>query len=62
MAQCDICGKKPMTGHNVSHSNRHTKRQFHPNIQRIKVLERGRWVRIYACARCIKTINKNAKL
>jgi len=30
---CDITGKGPMTGYNVSHSNRKTKRRFMPNIQ-----------------------------
>lgn len=31
--QCEITGKKPQYGHNVSHSNRHTKRRFLPNLQ-----------------------------
>ncbi len=61
MAKCDICGKTPQFGHNVSHSNRRTNRQFRPNVQRVKVFEGGRWVRKYACVRCIKTLNKNAK-
>ena len=33
MAKCEICGKSPMFGHNVSHSKRATKRMFRPNIQ-----------------------------
>ncbi|RIK36383.1 MAG: 50S ribosomal protein L28, partial [Chloroflexi bacterium] len=44
MAKCEMCGKTPQFGHNVSHSNRHTKRQFRPNIQRVKVVENGRLV------------------
>ncbi|MDE0723757.1 MAG: 50S ribosomal protein L28 [Alphaproteobacteria bacterium] len=30
---CEITGKRPMTGHNVSHSKAHTKRRFMPNLQ-----------------------------
>ena len=44
MAKCDVCGKTPQFGHNVSHSNRRTKRQFKPNIQRVKVFEKGHLV------------------
>ncbi len=62
MAKCDLCGKKPMFGHNVSHSKRRTKRQFRPNIQRVRVFENGRWVRKNVCSKCIKTLDKNPKL
>ena len=34
-AVCDVCGKTPGFGHNVSHSHRRTKRRFNPNIQRL---------------------------
>ena len=30
---CQVTGKKPMTGHNVSHANNKTKRRFLPNLQ-----------------------------
>ena len=29
---CPITGKRPITGHNVSHSQRHTKRRWEPNL------------------------------
>jgi large subunit ribosomal protein L28 len=61
MAKCDFCGKKPMSGHNVSHSKRRTKRQFKPNIQRVQVFEGGRLVNKWTCAKCLKTLNKDAK-
>ena len=61
MAKCDICGKTPQFGHNVSHSNRKTKRQFKPNIQRVKIMENGRLVRKQLCARCIRTMSKDDK-
>ena len=62
MAKCESCVKEPQFGHNVSHSNRRTNRQFRPNIQRVKVMENGRMVRKYLCARCIRTLAKDVKL
>ena len=62
MAKCEICGKGPQFGHNVSHSNRKTNRQFKPNIQRVKVMEDGRMVSKYMCARCIRTMSKDTKV
>ena len=35
-ATCDVCGKGPGFGMNVSHSHRRTKRRFDPNIQRVR--------------------------
>ncbi len=61
MAVCEMCGKKPQFGHNVSHSMRHTKRKFKPNIQKTKVLRHGRFVTIKVCAKCLKTLNKDVK-
>ena len=36
MAECSACGKKRVTGNNVSHANNRTKRVFMPNLQRVK--------------------------
>jgi large subunit ribosomal protein L28 len=58
MAKCEVCGKGPMSGHNVSFSQRKTKRQFLPNIQRTTIFQGGRRVRIYVCTRCLKTMAK----
>jgi large subunit ribosomal protein L28 len=58
MAKCEVCGKGPMSGQNVSFSQRKTKRQFRPNIQRTTVYEDGRRVRRYVCARCLRTMAK----
>jgi large subunit ribosomal protein L28 len=49
-----------MSGQNVSFSQRKTKRQFKPNIQRVTFFENGRKVRKYVCTRCIKTAAKTA--
>jgi large subunit ribosomal protein L28 len=55
---CDNCGKIRMTGNNVSHSKRRTKRTFQANIQRVKVLDGERLVRKHLCTKCIKALNK----
>src|SRR5215217_3059297 len=39
--KCDVCGKIPSFGHNVSHSKRRTNRMFRPNVQRKQVLIGG---------------------
>jgi large subunit ribosomal protein L28 len=62
MAVCEICGKKPMFGHNVSFSERRTRRQFKVNLQKTKVLRDGRLVSIVVCAKCLKTLNKDVKV
>lgn len=52
---CEICGKKPMTGHNVSHAHNLTKRRFNPNLQRVRALHEGRVKRMVVCTTCIKS-------
>ncbi|MCJ7737332.1 MAG: 50S ribosomal protein L28 [Anaerolineae bacterium] len=58
MAKCDICGKGPQFGHNVSHSKRATNRQFKPNIKHVHVEYEGRERRMCLCTRCLRTLNK----
>lgn len=58
MAKCEMCGKGPQFGHNVSHSKRATNRQFKPNIQRVRVEVNGQMRRMYLCTRCLRTLNK----
>ncbi|MDR3639705.1 MAG: 50S ribosomal protein L28 [Humidesulfovibrio sp.] len=53
---CDICGKHPSSGNNVSHANNRTRRRFLPNLQRVKtVLASGEVRHIRACTRCIRS-------
>jgi large subunit ribosomal protein L28 len=52
---CDICGKGPTTGHNVSHANNKSKRRWYPNLQTVRVLVAGAPRRIRACTQCIKS-------
>jgi large subunit ribosomal protein L28 len=51
---CAVCGKKPGFGHNRSHSMVATKRRFNPNLQRVRVLLKGKATRAYVCTRCLK--------
>ena len=57
---CEICGKGPITGHNVSHANNKTPRRWYPNLQRVRVVVNGAVRRIRVCAQCIKS-NRVAK-
>lgn len=52
---CEICGKKPMTGCNVSHAHNVTKRRFNPNLQRVRAMDAGRVKKMMVCTNCIKT-------
>ena len=59
MAKCEICGKGPQFGHNVSHSKKATQRRFDPNVQQKQVLVDGERRRIYICMRCLRTLRKS---
>jgi len=52
---CTTCGKAPAMGNNVSHSHRHTKRRFDPNLQRVRILVNGHPRHAYVCTRCLKS-------
>jgi large subunit ribosomal protein L28 len=51
---CSICGKKPSTGYKVSHSQRHTKRRWMPNLQAIRIKTAAGNRRRKVCTACIK--------
>lgn len=57
---CQITGKKVIVGNNVSHSNKKTKRKFHPNIQkkRFYVPSEDTWVTLKVSAAGIRIINR----
>jgi large subunit ribosomal protein L28 len=58
---CQVTGKGPMVGNNVSHANNKTKRRFLPNLQsrRFWVESENRWVRLRVSAHALRTIDKN---
>ena len=51
---CEICGKKPWFGMQLSHSHRRTKRRWNPYIQRVRAMVNGSPRRVNACTGCIK--------
>jgi large subunit ribosomal protein L28 len=70
---CQVTGKRPMVGHNVSHANNKTKRRFIPNLHVLRFWveektsedkdithgkKRGRWVTLRVTARALRTINR----
>jgi large subunit ribosomal protein L28 len=52
---CEICGKKPLTGNNVSHAHNVTKRRFNPNLQKVRALYKGKVKKMVVCTNCIKS-------
>ncbi len=58
--KCDLTGKGPSFGHNVSHSNKKTRKVWLPNLQdkRIYVPELDRYVRLRVSTRALRTLNK----
>ena len=59
---CALTGKKAMSGNNVSHSQRHTKRKFQPNLVKLTLIdEHGRKTRMRVCAKALRTLDKNPR-
>ncbi len=58
---CQITGKAPMVGNNVSHANNKTKRRFLPNLQRRRfwVESENRWINLRLTTNALRTIDKN---
>ena len=52
---CEICGKKPITGNNVSHSHHKTRRRWLPNLQKVRAQINGTVKRIKVCTNCLKS-------
>ena len=57
---CEVTGKRPRVGNNVSHSNIKTKRKFYPNLQtkRFYIPEEDKWVTLKVSTSALRTINK----
>ncbi len=52
--RCDICGKGPAVGNNVSHANNKTKRRFQPALHSVKAMVNGLKTRMKVCTGCLK--------
>jgi len=60
---CPITGKRAQTGHNVSHSERHTKRRWEPNLVKVTVVDKhGRKKRMRISAKALRTMNKDQRI
>jgi large subunit ribosomal protein L28 len=58
---CQVTGKKPVSGNNVSHANNRTRRRFLPNLQTHKfwVESENRWVKLRLSTKGMRIIDKN---
>lgn len=52
---CSVCNKGMVSGNNVTHSNRHNKRTWAPNLRRVKAVINGSVQRINVCTRCLRS-------
>ncbi len=52
---CDICGKRPVSGNNISHAHNRTRRRWLPNLQEVRAQVNGRTKRLTVCTSCIKS-------
>ncbi len=52
--RCEICGKGPLVGNNVSHANNKTKTRSLPNLRSVRALVDGTVAHIRVCTRCLK--------
>ena len=61
---CEISGKKPITGNNVSHANNRTKRRFLPNLQSVKLYSNSlnKYINLNISVKTMKTVEKNGGL
>ncbi len=53
--RCDICGKGPMRGNEVSHAHNLTKRRWLPNLKKVRAQIDGQVRRIKVCTQCLKS-------
>ena len=52
---CELCGKRPSVGNNVSHANNKTKRRWLPNLQRVRAKVKGAVKYMRVCTSCIRS-------
>ena len=58
---CQVTGKRPLSGNNVSHANNRSRRKFYPNLQkkRFYLPDEDRWITLKISTSALRTINKN---
>jgi large subunit ribosomal protein L28 len=53
--RCELCGKGPVVGRQVSHAHNVSARRFNPNLQRVRAIVNGGIRRIRVCTRCLRS-------
>jgi len=53
--RCELCGKGPVVGRNVSHAHNVSPRRFEPNLQRVRAMVNGGVRRLRVCTRCLRS-------
>ena len=53
--ECEICGKRPLTGNTISHAHNVSKTRRLPNLQTVKASVNGQSKRMVVCTRCIRS-------
>jgi len=53
--KCEICGKGPSFGNNVSHANNKTRTVWYPNLQKVRAVSNGGVKTVKVCTRCIRS-------
>jgi large subunit ribosomal protein L28 len=53
--RCEICGKGPVVGRNISHAHNVTARRFEPNLQSVRAVVNGGHKRLRVCTRCLRS-------
>jgi large subunit ribosomal protein L28 len=53
--RCQICGKGPVTGSNISHAHNVTNRRWMPNLQRVRVVVDGKPKKLDVCTTCLRS-------
>lgn len=58
---CQVTGKRPLSGNNVSHAHNKTRRRFLPNLQSHKfwVESESRWIKLRISTKGLRIIDKN---
>jgi large subunit ribosomal protein L28 len=53
--ECEICGKSPVVGRQISHAHNVSARRFNPNLQTVRAMIGGGVKRIRVCTRCLRS-------
>ncbi|MDQ6999251.1 50S ribosomal protein L28 [Mariprofundus sp. EBB-1] len=53
--RCEVCGKGPMSGNNVSHAHNTTRRRFLPNLQQVRAVVSGQTRKVKVCSSCLRS-------